>query len=442
MDILSVIEAKKLGRALTWEQIDFFVQGAADGTLPDYQLSALLMAIRLNGMDARETADLTDAMARSGDMLDPDVGGIPVDKHSTGGVGDTTTLILAPLVAACGGKVLKMSGRGLGHTGGTIDKLESIPGMRVELPEDEFVDIVRKVGCAVVGQSKRLAPADKRLYALRDVTGTVDSVPLIASSILSKKFASGARAIVLDVKTGSGALMPTLDASINLAQAMVDIGAHAGRHITAVVSGMEEPLGSHVGNALEVKEAIDVLAGRTEGPLLDVALFLGARMLLGAQLAATHEEAEKLLRAALSSGAGLRKLKKMIQAQGGDGRVCDDTALLPRAPLIVPVRAEADGFLAHVNGTALGLAAQRMGAGRARKEDVIDPAVGFVMEKRIGDFVKQGDPIVTLHAHDASSAAQAEAAIRAALGFEQTPVPRAHLIYALVTPQGVSRIDA
>ncbi len=440
MDILSVIEAKKLGRALTREQIDFFVQGAADGTLPDYQLSALLMAIRLNGMDARETADLTDAMARSGDMLDPDVGGIPVDKHSTGGVGDTTTLILAPLVAACGGKVLKMSGRGLGHTGGTIDKLESIPGMRVELPEDEFVDIVRKVGCAVVGQSKRLAPADKRLYALRDVTGTVDSVPLIASSILSKKFASGARAIVLDVKTGSGALMPTLDASINLAQAMVDIGAHAGRHITAVVSGMEEPLGSHVGNALEVKEAIDVLAGRTGGPLLKVALFLGAQMLLGAGLAADAQAGEAMLRRALESGAGLEKLRQMIRAQGGDPAVCDDVSLLPQAPVIRPVPAPADGYLAATDGVALGLAAQRMGAGRVRKEDIIDPAVGFVMEKRIGDFVRAGESLCILHARTPESADAAEQAVLRALSFSPAPVPPARLFYALVTPQGVSEI--
>lgn len=442
MDILSIIEAKKQGLPLSREQIEFFVQGAAEGTLPDYQLAALLMAIRLNGMDARETADLTDAMARSGDMLSPDVGGIPVDKHSTGGVGDTTTLILAPLVAACGGKVLKMSGRGLGHTGGTIDKLESIAGMRVELPEDEFVEIVRRVGCAVVGQSRRLAPADKRLYSLRDVTGTVDSVPLIASSILSKKFASGARAIVLDVKAGSGALMPSLDASIELAQAMVDIGAHAGRSITAVVSGMEEPLGSHVGNALEVKEAIDVLAGRTGGPLLDVALFLGARMLLGAELAADHAQAEEMLRHALASGKGLQKLKEMIEAQGGDSRVCDEVERLPQAPIREPVQAENDGYLARVDGTALGLAAQRMGAGRAKKEDVIDPAVGFVMEKRIGDWVKKGDVIATLHARNAQSAAQAKTAILAALGFSDAPCPRSKLIYALVTPQGVSRIDA
>ena len=265
MDMLSILETKKRGKALTPEQIGYFVRGAADGSVPDYQLSALLMAIRLNGMTPEETAQLTMAMARSGDMLEPEVEGVPVDKHSTGGVGDTTTLILAPLVAACGGKVLKMSGRGLGHTGGTVDKLESIPGMRTSLPEDEFVSIVRRIGCAVVGQSAQLAPADKRLYALRDVTATVDSVPLIVSSILSKKFAGGSKAIVLDVKTGSGALMPTLEASVELAKTMVDIGRLAGRSVTAVVSGMEEPLGSHVGNALEVKEAVDVLAGRTAG---------------------------------------------------------------------------------------------------------------------------------------------------------------------------------
>ena len=441
MDILSIIEDKKLGRPLSREQIEFFVRGAADGTLPDYQLSALLMAIRLNGMDARETADLTMAMAHSGDMLSPEVGGVPVDKHSTGGVGDTTTLVLAPLVAACGGKVLKMSGRGLGHTGGTIDKLESIPGMRVELPEEEFVSIVRRVGCAVVGKSAVLAPADKRLYALRDVTSTVDSVPLIVSSILSKKFAAGAKAIVLDVKTGSGALMPSLEASIDLARAMVEIGSHAGRRITAVVSGMEEPLGSHVGNALEVKEAIDILSGRADGPLKEVSLFLGAQMLLASGLSATAEEGRVQLESALASGAGLRKLEEMIAAQGGDARVCRDVSLLPKAPVILPVAAREDGYLAHVNGTALGLAAQRMGAGRIAKDDVIDPAVGFVMEKRIGDFVKKGDTVYTLHARSLSSAREAQARIDAALAFSPAPVPRARLLYALVTPQGVSHLD-
>ncbi len=441
MDMLSILETKKRGKALTPEQIGYFVRGAADGTVPDYQLSALLMAIRLNGMTPEETAQLTMAMARSGDMLEPEVGGVPVDKHSTGGVGDTTTLILAPLVAACGGKVLKMSGRGLGHTGGTVDKLESIPGMRTSLPEDEFVSIVRRLGCAAVGQSAQLAPADKRLYALRDVTATVDSVPLIVSSILSKKFAGGSKAIVLDVKTGSGALMPTLEASVELAKAMVDIGRLAGRSVTAVVSGMEEPLGSHVGNALEVKEAVDVLAGRTGGPLKKVSLFLGARMLMATGLADTEEEALARLENAVASGAGLNKLKEMIAAQGGDPRICDDISLLPHIDATVPVPAREEGYLSHVNGTALGLAAQRMGAGRVKKEDVIDPAVGFVMEKRIGDFVKKGDVIATLHPRTEASAREAAESILSALSFSPVPVPRARLLYALITPQGVQPLD-
>ena len=441
MDIISILEDKKRGRALSREQIAYFVKGAADGSIPDYQLTALLMAIRLNGMDARETADLTMEMAASGHMLDPDVGGVPVDKHSTGGVGDTTTLVLAPLVAACGGKVLKMSGRGLGHTGGTIDKLESISGMKVELPEEEFVSIVRSVGCAVVGQSPQLAPADKRLYALRDGTATVDSIPLIVSSILSKKFAAGAKAIVLDVKAGSGAIMPTLEASIELAKAMVDIGSHAGRKIIAVVSGMEEPLGSHVGNALEVKEAIDILSGRAAGPLKQVSLFLGSQMLVASGVTDTEEKALAMLNHALDSGAGLNKLKEMITAQGGDCRVCDDVSRLPQAPVLYPVKARQDGYLSHVNGTALGLAAQRMGAGRISKADIIDPAVGFVMEKRIGDCVKAGDTVCTLHAASEQNAKETEQRILDALTFTNEPAPKARLLYALVKPEGVTELS-
>ena len=441
MDIISILEDKKRGRALSREQIAFFVKGAADHSIPNYQLTALLMAIRLNGMDARETADLTMEMAASGDMLNPDVGGVPVDKHSTGGVGDTTTLVLAPLVAACGGKVLKMSGRGLGHTGGTIDKLESISGMKVELPEEEFVSIVRSIGCAVVGQSAQLAPADKTLYALRDVTATVDSIPLIVSSILSKKFAAGAKAIVLDVKAGSGAIMPTLDKSIELAKAMVSIGHHAGRNIIAVVSGMEEPLGSHVGNALEVKEAIDILAGRAGGPLKKVSLFLGSQMLVASGVAKTEAEALEKLNAALDSGAGLRKLKEMISAQGGDSRVCDDVNLLPQAPVRYAVKARADGYLAHMNGTALGLAAQRMGAGRVSKEDQIDPAVGVGMDKRIGDFVKAGDVVCTLHAASEENARETEQRILDALTCTNEPAPKARLLSALVKPEGVTELE-
>ena len=439
MDFLSIITAKKLGQELSGEQIRFFARGAADGSVPDYQLSALLMAIRLNGMTERETNELTLAMAQTGDMLEPDVGGVPVDKHSTGGVGDTTTLVLAPLVAACGGKVLKMSGRGLGHTGGTIDKLESIPGMRVSLPEEEFVDIVRRVGCAVVGQSRELAPADKRLYALRDVTATVDSIPLIASSILSKKFAAGARAIVLDVKFGSGAIMDTMEKTLDLACTMVQIGTLAGRKVIAVISSMEEPLGTHIGNALEVKEAVDILSGRAGGDLKEVSLFLGSQMLVASGVCPDEESAHSRLTEALESGRGLAKLKEMIRAQGGDDRVCDDVSLLPQAPLIVPVIAEKAGYLSQMDTAALGNAAQAMGAGRRTKEDVIDPAVGIVMRKRLGDLVVPGDTLATLYARTEESAAAAAAAIREALVFSEAPANKPKLIFAVVTPDGIRK---
>lgn len=440
MDILSVIEHKKQKKCLTEEEIRFFAQGAAAGTIPDYQLSALLMAIRLNGMTMQETAQLTWEMACSGAMLQPDVGGIPLDKHSTGGVGDTTTLVLAPLVAACGGKVLKMSGRGLGHTGGTVDKLESIAGMQVELDEDTFVRIVRQVGCCVVGQSKNLAPADKRLYALRDVTGTVDSIPLIASSILSKKFASGAKAIVLDVKVGSGALMTTLEDAIELAQTMVQIGVLLKRPVSCVISGMEEPLGSHVGNALEVKEAIEILQGKVTGPLKDVALFLGSRMLMNAQLASNAQQAYDRMNKAIEDGSGLKKFREMIAAQGGDARVCDDVSLLPQAPCVRKVLAEESGYLAATDGVALGLAAQKMGAGRITKDDIIDPAVGFIMHKRIGNALQPGDALFTLHARDEESALEAEKNIRHALTLSPAPVSPSRLIYALVDESGVQEM--
>ncbi len=442
MDFVSVIEHKKRGLELTNEEIRAFAAGAADGSVKDYQLAALLMAIRLNGMTDRETRDLTLAMAESGDMLDPDVGGVPVDKHSTGGVGDTTTLILAPLVAACGGKVLKMSGRGLGHTGGTIDKMESIPGMRVTMPEEEFVRTVREIGCCVVGQSAQLAPADKRLYALRDVTATVDSVPLIASSILSKKFASGARAIVLDVKTGSGALMPTEEDSIALAGAMVRIGALSGRKITAVISGMEEPLGSHVGNALEVKEAIDVLSRRCpeDLPLTRVALYLGAHMLTLSGVAKDMDSARAMLLEKLRDGSGLDKLREMIVRQGGDPRVCDDTSLLGTAPVVREVLCPADAYLCATDCTRLGYAAQRMGAGRASKEDVLDLRVGFVMKKRIGDFCRRGESLCAVHAADEASARRAEGEILEALTFSPEKCPPSRLIRAVVDENGVRKI--
>ena len=361
MQILDIITKKKLGQPLTREEITYFARGAADKTIPDYQLAALLMAIRLNGMTAQETTDLTLAMRDSGDVCDLSaIPGKKIDKHSTGGVGDTTTLILAPLVAACGVPVAKMSGRGLGHTGGTLDKLESIPGLSVEETEERFIRQVQEIGLAVIGQTAALAPADKTLYALRDVTSTVDSLPLIAASIMSKKLASGADGIVLDVKTGSGALMETLPDALALAQTMVDIGKLAGKPVVAVITSMAQPLGTHIGNALEVKDAIDVLAGRTQGDLLEISLLLGSHMLVLAEKAKTLPEARAMLENALSSGVGLRKLAEMIAAQGGDPRVVEDLSLLPQAAVKRVMRAETVGYLSAMDTTALGMAAQTM----------------------------------------------------------------------------------
>lgn len=441
MNMVEIILKKKRAEALSREEIRYFVRGAADGSLPDYQLSALMMAICFAGMTPQETADLTMEMMHSGDVADlRSVGGVCVDKHSTGGVGDTTTLVLAPLAAACGAKVAKMSGRGLGHTGGTLDKLESIPGCTIALSEQDFLRQVRDIGCAVIGQTADLAPADKRLYALRDVTGTVDCIPLIASSILSKKLAAGSDAIVLDVKTGSGALMQTLDESIDLAQAMVRIGELAGKPTLAMVTGMDQPLGTHVGNALEVREAIEILAGSADeksADLREVSLTLGGQMLLAAGLADSLEAAKEKMRAALESGAGLQKFREMIAAQGGDARVADDVGLLPRAKLVTAVPAARDGYVAAMDTTAIGYVAQGLGAGRARKDDTIDPAVGLVMDVRIGDFVRAGEPICHIHAN---ATARADAAAKRmqeiVLLSDEEPV-RPPLIYATVTPEGV-----
>ena len=440
MNMVEIIEKKKLGQTLSQDEITFFVQGAADGSIPDYQLAALLMAIRLNGMNREETAQLTLAMTNSGDVCDlSSLNGIPVDKHSTGGVGDTTTLVLAPLVAACGVPVAKMSGRGLGHTGGTLDKMESICGLSVSMSEEAFLQQVKEIGVAVIGQSKNLAPADKTLYALRDVTSTVDSLPLIASSIVSKKLASGAQGIVLDVKTGAGALMHTLDASIELAQVMVRIGCDAGRKMVALVTDMGEPLGSHVGNALEVKEAIDVLSGRVKGPLLTVSLELGARLLMLGEAAETVEQAKKMLTEALESGRGLETLRKMIAAQGGDPSCCDDVTRLPQAKVIQDVLSASSGYIQHMDTIGLGNTAQAMGAGRRTKEDVIDPSVGFVLHKRIGDPVAEGEPLATLYSKDEPSAAIAAKAITEQIHVSTKPVSACKLIHAFVTEETVER---
>lgn len=438
MNMINLIEKKKLGQALSEEEIRWFADGAADGSIPDYQLAALLMAIRLNGMNRQETVWLTLAMAHSGDRMDlSSLPGIPADKHSTGGVGDTTTLVLAPLVAACGVPVAKMSGRGLGHTGGTLDKLESIPGFCVTLSEDAFLKQVREIGCAVIGQSRNLAPADKALYALRDVTSTVDSLPLIASSIVSKKLASGAQAIVLDVKTGAGALMHTKEQSVELAQTMVRIGCDAGRKMVALVTDMGEPLGSHVGNALEVKEALDVLSGRTEGPLLTVSLELGARMLLLGGAAETIAQGREKLLEKLRSGAGLEKMRQLILAQGGDPACCDDVSRLPQAKVMQDVPAASGGWLSAMDTVRLGNTAQQMGAGRRQKTDLIDPSVGFVLRKRIGDPVTPGEIVATVHAKNQADAETAAKEILSCLSLSPTPVPPCKLIHAFVDSEQV-----
>lgn len=440
MNMVDVILKKKAGKALTTEEIRAFARGAADGSIPDYQLAALLMAICFQGMDARETTDLTMEMMHSGGVVDLSaIDGVCVDKHSTGGVGDTTTLVLVPLAAACGAKVAKLSGRGLGHTGGTLDKLESIPGCSVEKTSEAFIEQVRRIGCAVIGQTRDLCPADKALYALRDVTGTVSSVPLIASSIVSKKLASGAGAIVLDVKTGSGAIMQTVDDSIALAKAMVDIGAHAGKPILALVTGMDQPLGTHVGNALEVKEAIDILSGRAGGDLLTVSLELGSRMLVAAGIARDVDDGKARMREALSSGAGLAKLREMIEAQGGDGRVCEDVDYLPHAAYRIDVPAPRGGYVARMDTTAIGYCAQGLGAGRVKKSDVIDPAVGLVMDVRLGDRVQPGDPLATLYLNRRELADEAVARMQAAITIAQEKPELPPLIYAAVSPEGVTR---
>ena len=434
MTMLEIIEKKKLHGELSREEIHFFAQAAAEKSVPDYQLAALLMAIRLNGMTDRETTDLTLEMRDSGDVADLSaIPGIKVDKHSTGGVGDTTTLVLTPLAAACGVPVAKISGRGLGHTGGTLDKLESIPGMKVAMSTDQFIRQVNDIGLVVAAQSGYLAPADKTLYALRDVTSTVDSLPLIISSIMSKKLASGVDAIVLDVKTGSGAIMHTLEDSKALAEGMVRVGKLAGKPMVALVTDMSQPLGTHVGNALEVKEAIDLLAGRAGGDLLEVSLGIGRWMLKLAGITETAEEGEARMREAIASGAGLQKLKEMIAAQGGNPAVCDDVKLLPQAAVIRTAVCGKAGYVQKMDTEALGLASQAMGAGRETMEDQLDYSVGYVLKVRLGDRVEADTPLVELHAKNEADAAQAEAAIKAAIRIGPEPAEKPPLFYAVIT---------
>ncbi|MGP1908311.1 pyrimidine-nucleoside phosphorylase [Metabacillus sp. JX24] len=400
MRIVDLIEKKRDGKELTKEEISFIIKGYTNGDIPDYQMSALTMAIFFKGMTKEERANLTMEMVHSGDTIDlSKIEGIKVDKHSTGGVGDTTTLVLGPLVAAVGVPVAKMSGRGLGHTGGTIDKLEAVPGFHVEIENEEFIKLVNQNKIAVIGQSGNLTPADKKLYALRDVTATVDSIPLIASSIMSKKIAAGADAIVLDVKTGAGAFMKDLDDARELAQAMVEIGNAVGRKTMAVISDMSQPLGYAIGNALEIKEAIDTLKGEGPEDLHELCLTLGSYMVFLAEKASSLEEARSMLEEVIQNGKALETLKVFLEAQGGDGSVVDDPSKMPQAKFKVELEAKEDGYVSEIVADSVGVAAMWLGAGRATKESEIDLAVGLMLNKKIGEAVKKGDSLVTIYSN-------------------------------------------
>ncbi|MFD1989286.1 pyrimidine-nucleoside phosphorylase [Paenibacillus nicotianae] len=400
MRMVDLIEKKRDGKELTTEEINFIINGYTHDEIPDYQMSAFAMAVFFKDMTERERADLTMAMVNSGDTIDLSaIEGIKVDKHSTGGVGDTTTLVLAPLVAALDIPVAKMSGRGLGHTGGTVDKLEAVEGFHVEITNEEFIKLVNENKIAVIGQSGNLTPADKKLYGLRDVTATVNSIPLIASSIMSKKIAAGSDAIVLDVKTGAGAFMKTAEDAKELAHAMVSIGNNVGRKTMAVISDMSQPLGLAIGNSLEVKEAIDTLKGEGPADLEELCLALGSQMVYLAGKASSLDEAREKLKEVIANGKALEKFKLFLASQGGDASVVDQPERLPQAKFLIEVPAKEDGFVAELVADEIGTAAMLLGAGRATKESEIDLAVGLMLNKKVGDAVKVGDSLVTIHAN-------------------------------------------
>lgn len=438
MRMYDLIAKKRDGGEMTRAELEHLVSGYVDGAIPDYQMSAWMMAVYLRGMTDREVADLTDLMARSGDMVDlSPIPGVKVDKHSTGGVGDKTTLVIAPIVAACGVKIAKMSGRGLGHTGGTVDKLESVPGTRTAMGQEEFFRQVNEIGIAVIGQSGHLAVADKKMYALRDVTATVSCLPLIASSIMSKKLASGADAILLDVKTGTGAFMKTVEESIALAQAMVEIGERNGRRMAALITDMDTPLGRNIGNSLEVIESMEVLKGRGPADLTEVCLQLAAGML---ELAGkgTLAQCRSMAEAVIADGSAFALCKKMFACQGGDTRVLDDYTLFAQPAASFELLAERDGYIHSADAEKIGSASVLLGAGRLTKEDSIDPSAGIVLHKKTGDAVRAGESIATFYGKPETFAA-AEAMYRSGLVYADAPPAKAPLVYARVTGQGVER---
>lgn len=432
MRMYDIIHKKRNGGELSGDEIRFFVEGYTNGSVPDYQAAAFCMAVYFQGMTEKETSELTLAMAESGDQIDlSGIDGFTVDKHSTGGVGDKTSLIVAPIVASCGGKVAKMSGRGLGHTGGTVDKLEAIPNFRTELTLDEFIKQVNNIGLCIVGQTGELAPADKKLYALRDVTATVESIPLIASSIMSKKLAAGSKGIVLDVKTGSGAFMKTFEESENLAKEMVSIGKSAGRSVTAVITNMDIPLGNSVGNSLEVIEAIKTLKGEGESDLTDVCLTLAAQMLC--MVTGEDEKAcYAMAKDAIDDGSALNKLCEMISAQGGNAGVVDDFSLFKQPKHTVEISSEREGYIEHTDAEKIGLASVILGAGREKKGDPIDSSAGIVLKKKTGDRVEKGDTLAIFYTDDESKIEEAKREFFEAFTFDNKKPPAQKLIYRII----------
>lgn len=427
-----IIHKKRNGGELSEEEIRFFIEGYTDESIPDYQAAALCMAVYFRGMTPKETSILTLAMAESGDQIDlGGIEGFTVDKHSTGGVGDKTSLIVVPIVASCGGKVAKMSGRGLGHTGGTVDKLESIPGFRTELNPDDFIKQVNGIGLCIVGQTGELAPADKKLYALRDVTATVESIPLIASSIMSKKLAAGSKGIVLDVKTGSGAFMKTVEESENLAKEMVAIGKSAGRSVTAVITNMDIPLGDSVGNSLEVIEAIKTLKGEGESDLTEVCLTLAAQM-LSMVTGEDEKTCYSMAKGAIDNGLAINKLREMISAQGGNANVVDDYSFFKQPKYTAEIFSECDGYIEHTDAEKIGIASVILGAGREKKGDPIDPSAGIVLKKKTGDYVKKGEPLAVFYTDDEGKIEGAKQEFLDAFTFGNERTQPQKLIYKII----------
>ncbi len=441
MRMYDIISKKRNGEVLSNEEIAFFIKGYVDGSIPDYQASALLMAIYLKGMTSEETATLTKCMAESGEMIDlSPIPGIKVDKHSTGGVGDKTTLIISSIVACCGVHVAKMSGRGLGHTGGTIDKMESIPGMQTSIPKEKFFEIVKNVGASVIGQSGNIVPADKKLYALRDVTATVESIPLIASSIMSKKIASGSNCILLDIKVGSGAFVKTVDQAITLAKAMVEIGEHVNRRTIALITDMDRPLGDAIGNSLEIIEVCEILKGRGPKDLLEICLDLASNMLLLADKG-TLEECYNLAKDALESGKAYEKLKEIVSAQGGDTSVLDDYNKFEKAKVAMEVTSSSEGYITSMNTEKCGIASVVLGAGRETKESPIDFSAGIILNKKVGDYVRLGEKIATLFSSDEEKCINAMKILKGSMEVS-SEAPKSHpIIYARVTKDSVERFS-